>query len=262
MKDLRLRRCFRENRTLMVPLDHGMTQGPVVGLQALEETVEDLVASGVVDAVVLHKGTLEAMAPVLSRSSEIATVLHLSAAVDLSPDPDRKVVVSSVEDALRLGADGVSVHLNLGHPDDAAMLEEVGRVAGDCQRWGMPLLAMVYLRGGDQPIEGGEAAAIAARVAWELGADAVKLDYPGSPESFAEVTRAAAIPTLVAGGSTRDEVPELLRVYSEALKAGAAGLSVGRNVFQRPERRAFLRALDRLVHHGASVEDALAAMED
>ena len=193
MKDLRLRRCFREGRTLMVPLDHGMTQGPVAGLQALEETVEDLVASRVVDAVVLHKGTLEAMAPVLSRSPDIATVLHLSAAVELSPDPDRKVVVSSVEDALRLGADAVSVHVNLGHPDDAAMLEEVGRVAGDCQRWGMPLLAMVYLRGGEVPGDEAEAGAVAARVAWELGADAVKLDYTGSPESFAQVTRAAAI---------------------------------------------------------------------
>ncbi|MEE2827835.1 MAG: 2-amino-3,7-dideoxy-D-threo-hept-6-ulosonate synthase [Myxococcota bacterium] len=261
MKDLRLRRCFREDRTLMVPLDHGMTQGPLVGLQDLEATVQDLVESRVVDVVVLHKGPFEAVAPILARSPEIATILHLSASVDLSPDPDRKVVVSSVEDALRLGADGVSVHVNLGHSEDAAMLEEVGRVAGDCQRWGMPLLAMVYLRGGEEPLCGAEAGSTAARVAWELGADAVKLDYTGSPESFAEVARSAPIPMLVAGGSTQDELPQLLGVYRDALEAGASGLSVGRNVFQRRERRSLLRALDRLVHDGAALDEALAAME-
>ena len=147
-------------------------------------------------------------------------------------------------------------------PEDAGMLEEVGRVASDCQRWGMPLIAMVYLRGGEVIADESQAGAIAARVAWELGADAVKLDYSGEPESFAELVRSAPIPMLVAGGSVQDGIPQLLGVYREALQAGAAGLSVGRNVFQRSRRRAFLRALDCLVHRGGSVQEALAAMED
>src|SRR3972149_3350803 len=78
---------------------------------------------------------------------DLGLILHLSASTTLSPDANRKVLVATVEDALRMGADAVSIHVNLGAEDEARMLRDFGTVSTDCQRWGMPLLAMIYTRG-------------------------------------------------------------------------------------------------------------------
>ncbi len=261
MKSLRLRRWFREGRLLLTPLDHGVTLGPIPGLVDLRQTVSDLVASDAVDAVVMHKGTLRALAPVLADAPKLAAVMHLHGSVGFGPRADRKVLTSTVEDALQLGADGVSVHINLGSAHDAEVLAELGHVGSACQRWGMPLLAMMYIRGDRVPDGLSAARATATRVAWELGADVVKLSYSGDREGFARAVSGVEIPVIAAGGPLREDAAAFLGDVRDALDAGAAGLAIGRNVFQRSERIRYVQALSRMVHEGAGVADVLPGLE-
>ena len=140
-KSVRLERIFNRNtgRSIIVPLDHGTTVGPIQGLVDLRSTVNK-VAEGGANAVLMHKG--------LPRCShrghgrDVGLIIHLSASTTLSPFPNAKILVATVEDGIKLGADAVSVHLNLGDESERDMLRDMGQVASKCSEWGMPLLAM------------------------------------------------------------------------------------------------------------------------
>ena len=141
-KVIRIERIIDRNtkRTVIVPMDHGVTAGPIKGLISMGRTV-DLVAEGGANAVVGHVG-LPLHGPRRS-GKDIGLILHLSASTALAPDPNHKVLVNTVQHALKMGADGVSVHINVGADDEARMLEDLGKVAVECMEWGMPLLAMM-----------------------------------------------------------------------------------------------------------------------
>jgi fructose-bisphosphate aldolase/2-amino-3,7-dideoxy-D-threo-hept-6-ulosonate synthase len=137
------------------------------------------------------------------------------------------------------------------------MLEDLGRVAVQCQHWGMPLLAMMYPRG--RKIEDEHDVGhvkLAARVAAELGADLVKTVYTGDPDSFREVTSGCPVPVVVAGGSKTDD-RATLELIEGAMEGGAAGISIGRNAFQHPCPDRFVFAAATIVHEGRSVDEAL-----
>jgi len=233
-KDIRLGRLFkRSDRILIVPMDHGVTLGPVPGLGDMRATVA-AVAAGGADAVVLHKGAATQAIEILSGSG-CELIVQLSASTVLAPDPNRKEIVSSVEQALRLGATAVSAHVNLGAATEAEMLRDLGRLAEECDRWGLPLLAMMYVRDGKAGSEYDPARiAHAARVAEEMGADLIKVNYTGSPQSFAAVTGAVAKPVLIAGGPRMESMEDIERMVEGAVTAGARGAAIGRNIFQDP----------------------------
>ena len=114
-------------------------------------------------------------------------IIHLSASTVLAPETQltRKELVSTVEQAIRLGATAISTHVNLGSTFEADQMKDMGMVAEECDKWGMPLLAMMYVRDGSKEHEfDGARIAHAARVAEEIGADIVKVNYSGSVESF------------------------------------------------------------------------------
>jgi len=198
--------------------------------------------------VTLHKGLLPAARHVLTEGDgarRVGVLLHLSASTDAAPDPDDKRLVATVEEAVRAGCDGVSIHVNLGSRTEADQVEGAGRVATACAQWGMPLLAMVYPRGPNvkDPRDPG-LVAHAARLGAELGADAVKVPFTQGG-TFRDVVRGCPVPVLVAGGAQRDAAAFLADVEA-AHRAGARGVSVGRNVFQSPDPTAALRAIARL----------------
>ena len=131
-----------------------------------------------------------------------------------------------------MGADAVSMHVNIGAESEAKMLSDLGMVAVECMEWGMPLLAMMYPRGKNIKTNNDlDQVKLAARVAAELGADIVKTVYTGDPESFREVTRGCPVPVVVAGGSKTDD-RTTLELIEGAMAGGAAGISIGRNAFQ------------------------------
>jgi fructose-bisphosphate aldolase/2-amino-3,7-dideoxy-D-threo-hept-6-ulosonate synthase len=255
-KQIRLERIMDRNtrKTIIVPMDHGVTNGPMAGLIDMGRTVE-LVAEGGANAVLGHLGL--SLYGHRQHGPDVGLILHLSGSTSLSPDPNEKVLVNTVANALKMGADGVSLHINIGADSEARMLQDLGRTAVECMEWGMPLLAMMYPRGAKIRNEYAvEHVALAARVAAELGADIVKTVYTGDPDSFRTVTRGCPVPVVVAGGSKTDE-RATLELIAGAMEGGAAGISIGRNAFQHPAPDRFVRAAAAIVHEGRTVDEAL-----
>lgn len=251
-KTRRLKRLFqKDNRTVIVPIDHGVTVGPIVGITNMQ-TVTDKLIKGKVDAILVHKG--------IARRIDIdgaGLIVMLSGMSNLSPNVNAKVQVCSVQEALRLGADAVSVHVNIGAQDEDKMLANLGKVSEECDVFGIPLLAMMYPRGPKIQNEHAlEVVAHAARIGAELGADIIKTNYTGSIESFKQVTESCPAPVVIAGGPKCKSPQEVLQTTFDALKAGAAGLSIGRNVFQCDNPTAIAKALSAIVHDNATVEQA------
>jgi len=233
-------------------MDHGVTSGPVKGLVNMEEIVNQLL-KGEVDAVVLHRGIAKHV-----DVGKAGLIVHLSGITKLGPDPNNKVQVCSVEEALRIGADAVSVHINMGAQQEDKMLVKLGRVADDCDKYGVPLLAMMYPRGPKiQNEHAVEVVAHAARLGAELGADVIKTNYTGDIETFKEVVQGCPVPVIIAGGPKAETVREVLQMVYDSIKAGGSGLSIGRNVFQHENPTLMVKALSAIVHHDASVKEAL-----
>jgi predicted phospho-2-dehydro-3-deoxyheptonate aldolase len=227
-------------------MDHGISVGPVTGLKDIRQAVKSVFEGGT-DAIVVHKGVVRYISEVLTpKSGEL--IVHLSASTDLSPFPNKKELVSSVEHAIRLGATAVSIHVNLAGNFESEMLKDFGKVAEACDLWGMPLLAMMYVRDGSRESEFDPVKIKhAARVAEELGADIVKVHYTGSPETFSEVTSAVKIPVVIAGGPKMSSTDDLFTMIVDAVQAGAVGVSIGRNVFQDPNPALLANSIRRIL---------------
>jgi 2-amino-4,5-dihydroxy-6-oxo-7-(phosphooxy)heptanoate synthase len=242
---------------LVVPLDHSVTTGPLVAGRRLTDLVGEIATNGA-DAVVLHKGAIRRLDPRRMRNTSL--VLHLSASTKHGPDPDAKCLVATVEEALLLGADAVSVHVNIGSRDEQRQLADLAAVSAACDRWNVPLLAMMYPRG---PSFSGPAradtVAHAATIAADLGADLVKTVYPGSIAAMREVTHAVPIPVLVAGGPRTANVGDLLDQVRDALAGGAAGVAVGRNVFANPSPAKATRQIADVVHQPTRIYSVVTA---
>jgi predicted phospho-2-dehydro-3-deoxyheptonate aldolase len=256
-KKIRLERIINRDsgRTVIVPMDHGITLGPISGLENMPETV-GMVVDGGANAVVLHKGIVTAGHRGSGR--DVGLIVHLSASTSMSPDPNAKVDVTDVEEAIRLGADAVSVHVNLGAATEMDMLKGLGYVAKKCSDWGIPLLAMMYTRGEKikDPFDV-KHVKHAARVGAELGADVVKVVYTGSISTFREVIAGCPVPVVIAGGEKMESDEEVLQMVHDSLKAGGSGVSIGRNIFQHKNIKRILAAISAVVHDNKSVPSAL-----
>ncbi|MEM4246128.1 MAG: 2-amino-3,7-dideoxy-D-threo-hept-6-ulosonate synthase [Candidatus Bathyarchaeia archaeon] len=254
-KRKRLKRIMPDGRTAIVPMDHGVTVGPVQGLTNMQRQIKNLIAGGV-DAIVVHKGIAKNV-----DSEDLGLIVHISANTKYSLEPNLKVPICSVEEALRLGADAVSVHVNVGGSGEKDMLKMLGRAADECDRYGLPLLAMMYPRGEKIKSEHDpESVAHAARLGAELGADIVKTVYTGSRETFREVVDSCPVPVVIAGGPRMDTSLQVLEMVDEALSAGCAGVSIGRNVFQHEDPTKMSRALALLVHGKANLKEAVSIL--
>ncbi|OGS62225.1 MAG: fructose-bisphosphate aldolase [Euryarchaeota archaeon RBG_19FT_COMBO_69_17] len=252
-KGIRMRRVFHGDKALIVAMDHGVSSGPVAGLEDIRKAVGN-VAKGGASAVVLHKGVVRFAKEYLGDG--LGLILHLSASTSLSTRVNRKVLVTQVDEALAYGADAISVHVNLGGSDDEPMLADLGATASACSRFGMPLLAMMYPRGENikNPYDV-EVVKHVARVGAELGADVVKTVYTGAPETFKEVVRGCPVPVVVAGGPKLDTDRATLEMVAAALAGGAAGVSIGRNVFQAKDPIGMTRAIARMIFDGATTDE-------
>ncbi|MFJ8581130.1 2-amino-3,7-dideoxy-D-threo-hept-6-ulosonate synthase [Micromonospora sp. NPDC093277] len=246
-RQVRLRRLHRhaDDRLFVVPLDHSVTDGPVTGGQRVDRLIGQLAENGV-DAVVLHKGVLRYVDP--RWFADLALVVHLSASTVNAPDPDAKYLVATVAEALSLGADAVSVHVNVGSREESRQIADLAAVAEACERWNVPLLAMMYPRG-PKITDPGRADLVAHSVilAADLGADLVKTVYPGSVEALRTVTGDSPVPVIVAGGPRRGQ-DDLAAYVDDVVRGGAAGVAMGRNVFEAEDPGAVAAALAARIH--------------
>ena len=242
----------KDNRTVIVPMDHGVTVGPIQGIANMQQ-ITDKLLKGKVDAILVHKG--------IARHIDVGNaglIVMLSGMSNLSPNLNAKVQVCSVQEAIRIGADAVSVHVNVGAQDEDKMLQNLGKVSDECDSYGIPLLAMMYPRGPKIPNEQApDVIAHAARIGAELGADIIKTNYTGSIDTFKSVVESCPVPVVIAGGPKCKSLEDVLQTTFDSMKAGAAGLSIGRNVFQCDSPTQIAKALSAIVHENASVEQAL-----
>jgi len=237
-KSIRMERIFNRDtgNAIIIPMDHGVGAGPIPGLKNLQQTVNK-VAEGGANAVLGHMGL--AKHGHRGYGHDVGLIIHLSASTSLSLDPNHKVLVTTVEEAIKVGADAVSVHINIGAEDEYEMLQGLGYVAGKCDEWGMPLLAMMYPRGKKVRSEYDvDVVKHAARIGAELGADIVKTNYTGSPETFKEVIDGCPVPVIIAGGPKVGSEHELLEMIECSIKSGGRGVCHRKKCFsgRRPNR--------------------------
>lgn len=253
-KQVRISRITYNNRMLCIPMDHGVTVGPIKGLENIHETIMKVERGGAT-AVLAHKGIFKS----LPQPLRIGFIVHFSASTSLSPNPNLKVRIGTVEEAIRLGADAVSLHINIGNKDEQEMLVKLGMMADECDEWGIPLIAMMYPRGENikNPNDPNTIAHV-ARIAAELGADIVKVPMPSSnPDEIKIIVKGCPSPVVAAGGPKLENDRQVLELAEAVIKAGGFGITFGRNVFQHDDPELITRALRSIVIDGRSVEEAL-----
>jgi class I fructose-bisphosphate aldolase/fructose-bisphosphate aldolase/2-amino-3,7-dideoxy-D-threo-hept-6-ulosonate synthase len=234
-------------RGIIVPIDHGLTIGPLPGLDGMAQVARWIVHPGIT-GVIAHKGMVERLG---SRDllRGVGVMVHLNGMTSLAPEPDRKERLTSIEAALRLGADAVSLQLNFDGTNDAHNLTQLGAVVDEAQRHGLPVLTMLY----DKVACDGEEQRTKrlrqlTRACVELGTDALKLAAPADASQLAALLDGIHEHTAVffAGGAVCSE-EQMLRFAHEVVASGASGLCVGRNIFQRESATAILTRLQKIV---------------
>ena len=250
--DARLDRIGTDGSYMIIPMDHGITMGAVKGLKEIESTI-DAVTSGGADAVLTQKG----IAPrVHEHKNGKGYIVHLNGSTTIGPDEQDKRMTGTVEEAISVGADAVSFHINVGSDHEPNQITQLAEVTNQASQFGIPVLAMAYARGPGVDSTDPEALGHAVRLAEELGADIVKTGYSGDTESFQHVVESTRLPVVIAGGAkgTDRETVENVR---GVMDAGGAGISMGRSIFQHDDPEAIATAVSAVIHDDRSTEDAL-----
>ncbi|MFA0750284.1 MAG: hypothetical protein SLRJCFUN_000687, partial [Candidatus Fervidibacter sp.] len=269
-KVLRWYRLFRPDtgNSIVVAMDHGLFLGPIAGVEKLRDAVSQVVA-GQPDGLQLSAGAAQAVSDALKGKDAPAFVLRLDATNIWRSQPEPKegyhALVASVEEAVRLGADAVVAFFFVGYETDqqeAENLERLATIATVCRQWGVPFIVEpLVIEKGSHAVRDPQRVQLAVRIASELGADALKVDYMGDPKSFAQVVESAFVPILVRGGPKMETEEAMLRMVKEAMEAGARGIVFGRNIWQHPNPAAILTALRAIIHEGASVAEAMERLQ-
>ena len=256
-RDIRLARILNEGRMLCIPMDHGISNGPIKGLEDIHSVIYECSSAGLT-CVLVNKGIIKSM----PRPPNIGIIAHFSASTSIGPTPNRKILIGSVEEAIRLGADAVSLHINIGSKEEPEMLQKLGMISDKCDEWSVPLVAMMYPRGENiKNPHDPEIVAHAARVGAEAGADIIKAVYTGDPASFRRVVRGCPVPIVIAGGPKANTDREILEMCEGAMMAGAKGVTFGRNIFQHKNPPTIVRALYKIIIEKRNVREAMKELD-
>lgn len=258
-KSIRLGRLFNKNsgQLLAITLDHAIARGVLPGLVDVKSAVAS-VAAGRPDAMTLQKGIASSVFAPEYATMGISLIVKSTSYSPFHPTFDTPT--ATVEEAVRLGADAISVGMLVGGANQAQQLTHLSSVAREAEAVGLPLAAHIYPRG--ELLEGDRKSVknmqYAVRAGAEVGVDVVKTEYTGDAESFAEVVQAAYPARVVlAGGSPGGELRDYFQMTADALAAGAAGFTYGRFVWQHPQPNRVVEALGLMVHQNRSVDEAL-----
>lgn len=245
-----------DNRALIVAFDHGMIDGPAQGMEQPGPTLRRIVDGGA-DAILTTYGTARRFAQEIA---SLGLILRLDGGGTVLGDMGQGAQFYTVEDALRLGADAVALSAFPGGAEEKESLHRLAQVIGEAHAWGLPVMGEMVPGGFDSAPElrTAESIAIAARVGAELGADWVKIPYaPG----FEQVTETCYVPVVILGGARKGSERTMLETIRTALDAGARGVAIGRNIFQADDPQAMTAAVAAILHHDASVEDAMRELQ-
>lgn len=248
-------------KALVIAMDHAQTLGVTPGLEDPGATLDKILDGA--DAIMTSYGVVKRYHDRLI--GRLPTFLRLDGGPSVYRGEwlraNEWTLLHSVEDARRLGVDGVCLMGFMGAEVEMSTYEIIGQVVGECAADGLPVMVEALpcpAASIPNPLDA-DAMASASRIAFELGADIVKTYYTGSPVTFGKVIGGCPAPVLIAGGVKMDTLEAALEVVHGSMAAGGRGVVFGRNIWQNPEPARVMRALRAIIHDGASVSDALAA---
>lgn len=256
----RLRRIMKKEtgRSLVVAVDHGMALGPMTGIVDLKKTIRELDATGTIDAWLITKGMFtHAFDP----TGQPGVILRASGAATIAgPDLTHEGITASAKEALSLGADAVAVSAFIGSAFEHQTLVDTAAMATACRRYNVPLLGVMGLgKTNEDKKKDPRFIALGARVGAEHGADIIKTYY--TETDFDKVVAGCPVPVMIAGGPKCETDLDTLNMIHGALRDGARGIVMGRNVWQSPHPAALLAAVQGLIHEDFSVKEAAELLE-
>ena len=231
----RMNRVLRADRAaLVVPIDHGLVWGRVPQLEAPVAVMRRFLKEDVT-GFMISTGIAKASEVDLANAPTMARILAIDAFWPTSaPATGTGTLVASVEDAVRLGVDCVKLLLPWNVSDDEKLryCQRIGAVVSEAVKWHMPVMVEPVFLAAPRSPEIITAEMEVARVAYDLGADIIKITFPG-PDATAKLCAELDIPIVVAGGALSGDAKSTLRDVTEAIEAGAQGVVIGRKVWQR-----------------------------
>ena len=254
-KEVRLKRLLGPSgRLLAITIDHPITRGIMPGLVDIRSKIKMLVAGGP-DAITMHKGIAE---NVFRPYAGQVAMIFKSTAYSIPYHPAYDTPVADVEEAVRAGADAISVGMIVGGPEQAQQLSFLGRVSKEAAMMGMPLVAHIYPKGTMiKDPKDANVIAYAVRAGAELGVDIIKTHWSGSADTFRKVIEACPARVALAGGEVGSRLEDYFKMTREAIDIGLAGVTYGRFVWENEHPAAVIRALRAIIHENATVDAAL-----
>lgn len=259
-KAVRLSRLVNpeSNKMMAITVDHAISRGiaPMVGLHAIQDTIDKIIA-GRPDAMTMTKGIAERC--MWKYAGKVSVLMKVSNYSPVAPTKD--TIFGTVDEAIRMGADAVSMGaMTLGN-FQGEQFEAIGRFADECSLKGMPLIGHVYPKGESVPVDqrtAWENIAYCCRSACELGMDIVKTTYTGDPDSMAKVISCvpSSFRVVIQGGDSCKTLDDYLTMTRDAMDCGVGGVTMGRFVWDYPDVSALVVTLRKIIHEGYSVKEA------
>ncbi len=242
----RLSKIFspKTGKTVMLAVDHGYFQGPTTGLRNMKN-IAPLVS--LADCLFVTRGMLRTS---FDPRMNAAVCLRVSGGPSILGELSHEDIIVSMEEALRLNASGVGMSIFVGTKNEDRTIANLGRLVNEAVRYGMPVLAITAV--GKEMVRDARYLGLACRMAAEIGAHFVKTYYC---EDFHRVVEGCPVPIVIAGGKKLPEQDALL-MTENAIKEGALGVDMGRNIFQSDSPVGMIRAVKAIVHKGASAREA------
>jgi putative autoinducer-2 (AI-2) aldolase len=249
----RLSRIFnpQTGKTVMLAIDHGYFQGPTTGLERIDLNIVPLMSYA--DALMLTRGILRTtVPPTLTKP----IVMRCSGGPSILKELSDEYLAVDIEDAIRMNVAAITLQVFIGGEFESRSIHNMTRLVDMGLRYGIPTMAVTAV--GKDMVRDARYFRLACRMCAELGAQIIKTYY--IPDGFSTITASCPVPIVMAGGKKIAEKDALTMAYN-AVQEGAAGVDMGRNIFQSDAPKAMMQAVAMVVHENAKPAEALELYE-
>jgi putative autoinducer-2 (AI-2) aldolase len=237
-----------DNKCFFMPIDHGYFQGPTTGLEKPWETIKALVPY--FDALFCTRGVLRSAIPV---DFARPIILRVSGGTSMvGKDLANEIITTSLDDILCLGVSAVGVSVFIGSEYEKQTLKNLTDMVNLCQPYGIPVMAVTAV-GKELEKRDARYLGLSCRICAELGAKVVKTYWC---ENFDKIVNSCPVPVVIAGGPKCETEKEVFEFVYDGMEKGAAGVNLGRNVWQAKHPVAIARTLNSIIHEGIDVKEA------
>ncbi len=262
----------KSGNALIVAMDHGLL-GVQEGFERPKQTLKQVLEGSPDGIMITPNFARHFHDDILSRPSKLKIIIRVdfvatSTLPGVTANLEIQTPFSNVEEAKELGADAVATFLIFGREDPSIFLRNIaylGILSKETHKYDIPLVIETVLWGNKIIASGKETDAHllkhACRIAFELGADIIKMPYPGDREEFSEIVESCPVPIMILGGPKTRLTEGMFRTVKDAMSSGAKGIFFGRNIWQRKNPASIIQALKYIIHEGGSVEDAIKIMD-